>query len=30
LFGDPNFLTLLRAEELALVSEKLLELTKEQ
>lgn len=30
LFADPNFVTLLRAEELALVSEKLLQLTKER
>jgi ParB family chromosome partitioning protein len=29
LFADPNFVTLLRAENLSLVSEKLLELTKE-
>lgn len=30
LFADPNFVTLLRAENLSLISEKLLELTKEQ
>jgi ParB family transcriptional regulator, chromosome partitioning protein len=30
LFGDPNFVTLLRAENLSLISEKLLELTREQ
>ena len=30
LFGDPNFLTLLRAEDLLLVSQKLLELAREQ
>jgi ParB family chromosome partitioning protein len=30
LFGDANFITLLRAQELSFVSEKLVELTKEQ
>jgi ParB family chromosome partitioning protein len=30
LFADPNFVTLLRAESLSLISEKLLELSKEQ
>lgn len=30
LFADPNFVTLLRAEDLLLVSEKLLEMTREQ
>jgi ParB family transcriptional regulator, chromosome partitioning protein len=30
LFGDPNFLTLLRAEGLSVISEKLLELTRAQ
>jgi ParB family transcriptional regulator, chromosome partitioning protein len=29
LFADPNFLTLLRAENLLLISEKLIELTRE-
>ena len=30
LFGDPNFVTVLRAENLSLISEKLLELTRNQ